>query len=177
MYSTTQKLWEIGAKRGWMEKDEDGISWDKNFTSWKFKDDGEDGITTMITANFWQNQGSYAVGWEYDSSTNSYNRKNGGQLQTDLNNKKQILAKNVIIQFQKESRANDGYEGNLHLLYGTTGSGKALVFQDGKVIEGKWIKSTRLARSKYVDSKGKEVEFNKGQIWIQTVPDGSEVSY
>ena len=98
-------------------------------------------------------------------------------MQTDLNNKKQILAKNVIIQFQKESRANDGYEGNLHLLYGTTGSGKALVFQDGKVIEGKWIKSTRLARSKYVDSKGKEVEFNKGQIWIQTVPDGSEVSY
>src|SRR3990167_951299 len=42
MYSTTQKLWEIGANRGWMEKDEDGISWDKNFTSWKFKDDGED---------------------------------------------------------------------------------------------------------------------------------------
>jgi len=177
MYSTTQKLWEVGAKRGWTNVDEDGVAWDKNFAGWKFKDDGSDGSTNNITVNFWESQGAYTVEWNYDPSTNSYNRQHSGVSHTDLNNKRQVSSKNVIVQFQKESRANDGYEGNLHLLYGTTGQGKALIFQDGNVIEGKWIKQTRLSRSKYVDSKGKEIEFNKGQIWIQTVPEGSEVKY
>ena len=83
----------------------------------------------------------------------------------------------MIIQFERESNANDGYPGNVHLLYGTTGSGKALIFQDGNAAEGKWIKASRTARSKYVDKNGKEIEFNRGQIWIQTVPEGSKVSY
>ena len=180
MYSTTQKLWEVGAKRGWANIDEDGISWDKNFNQWKFKDptsQGSAGQVTKITVPFWESQGEYTVEWSWDSSTNSYKRKNAGVSYTDLNNKKELSPKNIVVQFESESRANDGYEGNLHLLYGTTGSGKALIFQDGKVIEGKWIKASRLARSKYVDGKGKEIELNIGQIWIQTVPDGSEVSY
>lgn len=185
MYSTTQKLWEIGAKRGWTNVDEDGKEWKAGFTPWKFKDDkqsfGADapkaGVVTNISVTFWGNQGSYDVNWVYDSTTNSYKRKNGGADHTDLNSKKQIEARNVIIQFERESRANDGYEGNLHLLYGTSGSGKALIFQDGNVIDGKWNKASRLARTKYTDSKGKEIELNRGAIWIQTVPEGSKVSY
>jgi hypothetical protein len=43
--------------------------------------------------------------------------------------------------------------------------------------EGKWIKQSRVARTKYTDAAGKEIEFNKGQIWIQTVPDGAAVTY
>ena len=95
----------------------------------------------------------------------------------DLDNNQQLSAKNVVVQFEKESHANDGYEANAHLLYGTIGTGKALFFQDGKVTEGKWVKSSRLARSKYVDSQGKEISFNRGVIWIQTVPEGAKVSY
>ncbi len=95
----------------------------------------------------------------------------------DLDNNKQLNPKVVIVQFQKESNANDGYPGNVHLLYGTTGSGKALIFQDGNVVEGKWMKASRLARSKFVDKNGQEIQLNRGQIWIQTVPEGSKVSY
>ena len=95
----------------------------------------------------------------------------------DLNNNQQLAAKIVVVQFQRESRANDGYEGNLHLLYKTIGSGKALIFQDGKVTEGKWEKTSRVARSKYTDLRGKEIAFNRGLIWIQTVPEGAKVSY
>ncbi len=102
---------------------------------------------------------------------------NGGEEHKDLNNNKQIAPKTVIVQFQKESNANDGYPGNVHLLYGTTGSGKALIFQDGKVTEGKWVKQNRVSRSKFVDASNKEIELNKGQIWIQTVPEGSKVTY
>ena len=177
MYSTTQKLWEVGAKRGWTATDSAGLKWEKSFTPWKFKDEKAGGTTAKINVSFWENQGNYAVEWNYDNASNSYKRKNGGDLHKDLNNNTEISSKVVIIQFEKESNANDGYPGNVHLLYGTTGTGKALFFQDGIVTEGKWTKQSRTSRSKYTDSTGKEIQFNKGQIWIQTVPEGSKVSY
>ncbi|MCL4366463.1 DUF3048 domain-containing protein [Patescibacteria group bacterium] len=177
MYSTTAKLWEVGAKRGWIATDSAGVAWDKNFKPWTFKADKGGGATAKIAVNFWESQSGYDVTWLYDPATNSYKRQNGGSDHLDLNNKAPISVKNIVVQFEKETNANDGYPGNVHLLYGTTGSGKALVFQDGNVIEGKWVKASRLARSKYVDKNGKEIEFNAGQIWIQTVPEGSKVSY
>ncbi len=177
MYSTTAKLWEVGAKRGWTATDSAGLKWAENFTSWKFKDDKTGGTVANIKVNFWESQGGYDINWIYDATTNSYKRKNGGTDQLDLNNKLQLAPKVVIVQFERESNANDGYPGNVHLLYGTVGSGKALIFQDGSVVEGKWTKAGRTKRSKYVDQSGKELSFNKGQIWIQTVPEGSKVTY
>ncbi len=177
MYSTTQKLWEVGAKRGWEATDSTGIKWDAKFTPWKFKDEKGGGNTSKITVNFWDSQPDYTVQWDYDSASNTYKRKNGGSAHTDLDNKTQLSPKVVVVQFEKESNANDGYPGNVHLLYGTTGTGKALFFQDGGVTEGKWVKQSRLTRTKYVDSKGVEIQFDKGQIWIQTVPEGSKVTY
>jgi hypothetical protein len=188
MYSTTVKLWEVGAKRGWAAKPEDneGLDWSTvgdgtsstAFKAWKFKDEKPgSGTTTKINVPFWRNQTDYIVDWNYDSATNSYLRVNGGAAHMDLDNNKQMQPKNIVIQFERESNANDGYPGNVHLLYGTIGQGKALFFMDGKVTEGKWIKQSRTARSKYVDNQGKEIEFNKGQIWIQTVPEESVVTY
>lgn len=177
MYSTTQKLWEVGAKRGWVATDSANIRWDKNFTAWKFKDPAQSsGQVAKVTVDFWESQSAYQVEWNYDPASSSYKRKNG-EDHIDLNNKQQLTAKNIVVQFQRESNANDGYPGNVHLLYGTTGSGKALIFQDGNVIEGKWIKQGRIQRTKFVDKGGQEVEFNRGQIWIQTVPEGAKVSY
>lgn len=179
MYSTTQKLWAVGAKKGWVATDEDGVAWDKNFVSWKFKDPtpATPATASKITVPFWQNQNDYFVTWTFDPTCNCYKRQNGGSDHKDLNNNQQLSAKNIIVQFERESNANDGYENNVHLLYKTTGEGKALFFMDGKAIEGKWIKPTRLSRTKYVDSRGSEIVFNKGLIWIQTVPEGAQVKY
>ena len=127
--------------------------------------------------NSWESQPGYQVLWSYDPATRSYSRKNGDATHIDLNNKQQLAAKVIVVQFMRESNANDGYPGNVHLLYQTTGSGKALIFQNGQVTEGKWVKNSRLSRTKFVDKTGKEVEFLKGQIWIQTVPEGSKVSF
>ncbi len=179
MYSTTAKLWEIGAKRGWTNVDEDGTSWDKSFKQWKFKDDSAatTGVVSTISVNFWNNQPNYTVEWSYLPATNTYGRKHNNQPHNDLNTNKQIEVKNIVVQFQTENNAHDGYENDLHQIFGTTGSGKALIIQDGKVTTGKWAKATRLARSIYTDSSGKEVSFNRGEIWIQTVPEGAKVTY
>ncbi|OGE25197.1 hypothetical protein A3H85_02785 [Candidatus Daviesbacteria bacterium RIFCSPLOWO2_02_FULL_40_8] len=178
MYSTTQKLWSVAAKKGFLVKDERGVDWNKFFVPWKFKDEDKTrGTVGKIEVNFWQNKGDYQVNWEYDGGCNCYKRSQGSVAHTDLNTKNQLAAKLVIIQFQRESNANDGYENNAHMLYGTIGKGKVLVFQDGNVSEGTWNKSSRVVRSKYLDQSGKEINLNRGQIWIQTVPEGAKVTY
>lgn len=184
MYSTTNKLWDIGAKKGWGVADALGVRWDKNFVPWKFlkKDDAVNGtVANKIDVNFWESQTAYKVEWNFDQACNCYKRKNAGEDHTDLNTKKQLSPTTVIIQFMKESRANDGYEGNAHLLYANKGpqapSGRALVFMNGKVIKGTWNKANRLGRETFKDESGKEISLLPGQIWIQTVPEGSTVTY
>lgn len=185
MYSTTKKLWDIGEKKGWGVADSLGVRWDKNFIPWKFLKDGDrpsvGADSGKITVNFWESQKDYQVEWNYDSTCNCYKRKNAGVDHTDLNTKKQLAPINVVVQFMKESPANDGYEGNAHRLYANKGpqapTGKALIFMNGKVIKGTWNKANRLARETFEDESGKEISFTPGQIWIQTVPDGSSVTY
>jgi hypothetical protein len=63
------------------------------------------------------------------------------------------------------------------MLYTTTGNGKTLVFQNGEVIEGTWEKDSRTDRTHFYDKKGKETSFVRGQIWIEAVPTGNEISY
>ena len=181
MYSTTERLWGVAKKRGWTNKDPDGVDWQTNFTSWSFYPDKEveklaKGGVNEVEFNFWDKYDDYRVKWQYADDKGVYQRFNGGQPHLDLNTQKQLEAKNIVIQFMKESPANDGYAGNAHLLYGTIGEGKALILQNGNVIEAKWVKDSRKQRTVYY-VQGKEVKFIPGKIWIETVPVGTKVSY
>lgn len=177
MYSVTSKLREVGKKRGLTNVDKEGASWDDNFVPYTFKDDSPASNPTAesIEINFWNNS-DYGVLWTYDKSTNSYLRSNGGAEHIDRNTKKQISAKNIVVLFMTEAHANDGYEGNAHMLYGTKGTGKATIFMDGKEIKGTWKKSDREARTIISDSSGKEIEFNKGMLWFEIQPIGAVVT-
>ena len=176
MYSSTTKLWNFAAKdRKLTNKDEDGKNWDEDFESYSFKDDAKTsdrGDVGSVHIEFWENNSDYFVDWKFDLATNSYLRSHGKTTHTDLNTKKQISAKNVVALFMRESSANDGYEDNVHLLYATKGSGKAQVYMDGEEISGTWRKSDREARTIILDSKGNEVEFNRGLTWFEIVPIG-----
>lgn len=175
MYSVTNKLWDVGKERGLTEVDKEGAAWDENFVPYKLKDDAPAG-TTSQTINIAWNSDAYAVDWVYDKEKNAYLRKNGGEAHLDRNTKKQVTAKNVVILYMKESRANDGYEGNQHMLYGTKGTGTASIFMDGKEIKGTWKKADREARTLLYDGSGKEISFNKGNIWFTLKASASEVT-
>ena len=179
VHSTTTKLWDSAKERNFGPVDENGDSWDKNFQKWKFKDEAAieaRGDQTPIVVPYWDTQSDYTVTWRYDKNLNAYTRYHGETLQTDSATQEQLSAKNVVVQVQTEKNANDGYPDG-HLLYTTVGSGSALIFQDGKAIVGKWTKSSRTSRTKYTDSSGKEIEFNRGLIWIHTIPVGNKVEY
>jgi hypothetical protein len=179
VHSTTKKLWEAAKERGFNPEDEEGVRWDENFTQWKFKDDApleQRGDQKPISVPFWLNQPDYTSIWQYDKTQNVYKKFHADIPQVDPITNENFSAKTLIVQFQVERDANDGYPDG-HLLYDTTGTGDALIFMDGKVIDGQWIKEDRISRTKFVDAKGKEIELNRGLVWIQTVPSGNDVEY
>lgn len=177
MVCFSDNLYKIAQKREWTNVDEDGISWDKNFKSWTFKDDApssDRGTTNTVSIIFSPGYSKYDVSWNYDATEGTYKRVSGGAPHFDLEAQQQLSAKNIVVQLTKITGPVDDHG---HLLYGTIGTGKALIFQDGKVIEGTWSKKTRTARTVYFDEKGKEVKFNKGPIWIEVIPSVNQVTY
>lgn len=174
MYSNTSKLWEIAkTKRKLSDKDEDGNSWDEDFVKYKFKEDAPASgrpASQTVHIEHWTGYDDFFIDWVYNKDANAYLRKNGGANHNDRNTNKQIQAKNVVALLMAESRANDGYENNLHLLYRTKGSGRAIIFMDGKQIRGTWEKATRTDRTIVYGADGKEIAFNRGLTWFHILP-------
>lgn len=181
VYSSTSKLWDFAkTKRELTEVDEDGVAWDEDFVSWKFQDDAkaaDRGKVKQIKHGFWSAfSSSMSVTWNYDAATNSYKRTNGANVHVDKNNGKPITTKNVIIVLADESPANDGYDGG-HILYDLTGTGDAYIFQNGKAIEGSWSKEDSSSRMVFYDEDEEEVSLVRGQVFVEILPTGNEVTY
>lgn len=181
VYSSTTKLWQYAKeKRGLTNVDEDQIPWDKNFNPWLFKDDepvNKRGTVDKIDFGFWNTfADEYSVIWNYVKGRNSYLRNNGGTPHIDKNTGKPIEAKNVVIIFAKESPANDGYPGG-HILYQLTGQGQTLVFQDGKVIEGYWIRKKDAELLRLYNNNNQEIRFVRGLTFVEILPIGNKVIY
>jgi len=85
-----------------------------------------------------------------------------------------LSAKNVIVLFTKETGPLDEHQ---HLNYEVVGTGKMIFFQDGIAISGTWSKVSPTTRTKFMDDKGKEVQLNAGQTWIEIVPAGNQIEY
>lgn len=140
----------------------------KNFAAWQFKDDLKaddrpaDGV--YLTINFPFDE--YKVKWMYNRDNNEYTREEGGKIYLE-EDEKQIKAKNVVIQVA-QTTVLDGV-GRREIK--TEGEGKAIIFQDGKRIEGVWQKFRKGDRTKFFDKDRNEIKFNRGKTWIEIVPD------
>ncbi len=179
MVCETNGLYSVASNEyGWTNVDAKGVSWDKNFMSWKWKDDAASGErAASFSAQFvaWKAyENEYGVKWVYNRDSNTYKRFNGGVPHMDLETNEQLSAKNVVIEFAKETGPVDDH---MHLLYQNIGSGDGLLFMDGKTTKITWRKPDRSARTKFYDVSGKEVLLNRGTIWIEMLPVGANVKY
>ncbi len=165
-YSSITNAWEYSKKVNWN-------SFPSNLQSLEFKKDAditERGKQTVVKTVFHMrlnNSGQYDAIWSYDPQTNSYYRKIGGSIDIDQETNTQLNAKNVVIQQVKMVPSGDG---TARVIIDTIGEGDAVILQDGKIINGRWKKTSRLDRTKYYDSSGKPIKFNRGRIWIVALP-------
>ncbi len=177
MESSTNRLWEYAAtKRGLTNVDKAGKDWSTGFVKWTFADDAPEtarGTSQTVSYEFWEGFSQFAVTWNFDKATNTYLRSMGGEKHIDMNDQKQLAAKNVIVLFTEEEGPVDIHK---HMWYKTTGTGDAIVFQNGQKIEATWSKKDRVSRLQFVDKKGKALPLVRGQVWISVVAEDTPVT-
>lgn len=177
MYCSTKELWNIASTRGLTNiSQSNGKSWDKNFAYWRFgqAESSTPGSTTNINFDFWSGYKDYSVTWNYDLTTKVYQRLNGGKKHIDFIDGQVITTKNLLVQFVPEIKSIDVHGHNLYKVIGT---GKGILYQNGDKQDITWSKASRTARTIYKATSGKEVDFVPGNIWIELLPFGNQISY
>lgn len=168
---STDLLFDLGIERGF------GGGWEKTFKPWSFSEDMPMGSADAkkISFEFWSGSAQFDVVWKYDERTNRYLREQGGKPAADWEfDNEQLSAKNIAIMFVEEE---DSVDDEKHTYIETIGQGEAIVFQNGKAIEGSWEKTSQFERTKFYDKTGQEVSFVRGPIWIEALPNGNVVEY
>lgn len=128
---------------------------------------------TAKTVNLRISSALYNVVFTYDATTNTYNRAQGGGAHVDADTGKQINPSVVIVPVMTKGIHPD----RVHTTYGTIGSGKVYIFQDGLVTEGTWSKSARNAQWQLLDAAGATIPLNPGQTWFTMIDKAASVSY
>jgi hypothetical protein len=184
MVTSTEKIWEVAEEREWTNmsperkygrKVVEAEAWKDGFEGWIFeKTPGEQGDVKTISYDFWSGYDTYAVSWEYDGEKKAYLRSQGGEKHTDMNNDKQVSAANVVVLLTTEKGPINEKK---HMIYGTTGTGDALIFKNGQAIEAEWYKKSRTSELMFKDAKGNDIEMARGLTWISVVNLITEVTY
>lgn len=184
METSTELLWAVAAKRDWTNMTPEtkvgkkvipAADWTAGYEGWAFEDSKPAaGDVVDISYDFWSGYSDYSVKWHYDAASDTYARSQGGESHIDLNNNEPVKAANVIVLLTTEKGPIDDKK---HMLYGTTGTGKALVFNHGQVTKANWAKKTRESELSFTDAAGKDLKFARGTFWISAVSTDTEVTY
>ena len=107
--------------------------------------------------------GAYNPYFEYHEDDHLYYRYQDGGKQIDEYNNEQLAVSNVIFQYC-HGEVRDSHD---YLAFGVHGEGDALVFTNGKAIQGTWKRfDGDFTPPKFYDEAGEEIIFNQGKTWI-----------
>jgi hypothetical protein len=122
---------------------------------------------TSIAINF--SGPLYNTTYAYDKTSNTYARSIDGAPSIDREDGQ--ITPNVVIAMKVDESTvlQDGYREAIT----TTGSGQAVIFQNGTAQNVTWHKADRTTQITFTDSNGKDVPLVRGQTWIAAVPNGS----
>jgi len=134
--------------------------------------DDKKGTTTDIKIDF--SVQTFASDFKFDKSSNKYLKSTGGSPSMDRESNTQLSFNNVIGLVTDIANSGDSAG---HMVVRTTGTGKALFFSDGNVIEGTWERQSITEPMKFKDSAGNSVLFNRGSTYIGMVQGTDRIIY
>jgi hypothetical protein len=166
-YSSTEKLTAAAEKNGY------SLQGGQSPLNFKL-DAAEDkkGSTGSIKIDF--STGTFASDFKYDKSSNKYLKSTGGEPNIDRESNSQLSFNNVIALVTDIANSGDSAG---HMIVRTTGSGKALFFFDGNVVEGTWERQSVTDAMIFKDSAGNNVLFNRGSTYIGMVQGTDRIIY
>lgn len=107
------------------------------------------------------------VDWSWDAAKAGWLRTQNGTAHVDADGT-QVTATNVVVQVVPyEDTGIRDQSGEPVPEAKLVGEGRALVFRDGQVTEGKWSKGSPEAITEYKTAGGKPLTLNPGQTWVE----------
>ena len=159
VYTSFEKLDALNAGKGYKSS---------QFTSFARTDGkaSDKPNATSIDINF--SSSWYNTHYDYDKASNTYLRSIGGQASNDREEGRLAPSTIVALRVNETTVMEDGWRQSIV----TTGTGTAIVFQNGTATEYTWRKNDRSSPLELIDAAGKPVALNRGQTWIAAVPIG-----
>lgn len=108
--------------------------------------------------------------WQYNANEGQYQRAQQGIAHTDAITGQTLSAANVVVLFAHHVYS-DIQESTLwySLEIQFWGDGKLLLFRDGQVYEGQWLRRQREGLFAIVDLNGDALSLRAGQTWFEFV--------
>lgn len=160
LYTSGENLEKLVKDQGWQTN--------LDYPAWQFKNEAENenrGTGQGVTIDF--SSPAFLVNYSYDKEKNYYKRALAGAPHLDVDGEP-ITVKNVVIAYYEGELRDAPADNTVSWYLETDKGGKAKVLMDGKVIEGTWARSSD-GRTRFFDSVGKEISFNRGNTWIEAI--------
>jgi hypothetical protein len=117
------------------------------------------------------------IDYRFDPGLDLYRRSVGGSTQIDPADGKAVTTRNVVVLFMSYRTDTKIEPGHSRPVVGNIGTGRALVFREGRVTEGTWSKADETSPTHLLDSAGLEIPLVTGHTFFQIVPLGTGVRF
>lgn len=128
---------------------------------------------TSITINY--SSSTYNTRWEYDEAANNYLRFLDNEPHKDKETGTQLAFDVVVVIKTPYSIYTEN--GTSYNDVKTTGTGEALIFQDGKATKATWNKKSSAAQYTFTDKNKTQLALNAGRVWFAVQPTSQETRY
>jgi len=165
VYTSFERLDALNAAKGYTES---------TFTSFT-RADGKASTSPNATSVSVVISGPlYNSSYVYDAASNTYLRSQAGAAHLDREDGQIAPSSVVVMKVNMTKIMEDGYRESIS----TTGSGEAVIFQNGVAQTVTWSKADRASQIKFTDTSGADVPLIRGQTWITAIPtSGGSVSW
>jgi hypothetical protein len=110
------------------------------------------------------------VHWRWDANRKVWLRFHGTEPHT-YSDGTQVNAKNVVVQVVKVIMTDITDVNGVHSPeVVSTGSGKAYILRNGKLISGTWKRPTTGSPTTFVTSTGNQIRLAPGNTWVELFP-------
>ena len=172
VYTRFSMLDELNANKGYTTSEFNGFTRRKADTAPEAPATKASKITINMSSNL------YSPVYNYDANTNKYLRsyvQGGVHYSMAEDGTKTQNSPDVVIAMKVSSIARSSE--TQYADYVTTGSGDAVVFQNGGVIEAHWSRNDINSELKFTDNNGNEIQLNRGQTWITLCPNNKTITW
>ncbi len=118
------------------------------------------------------------VTWKWNGSTYERHLEDGPHTWTHVEGAEEVITADVLVVIFSRLFYTTPPQGGVTLpTMETTGEGRALVFAEGQVVDGRWERADTAQPFSFMLSDGSPITVPAGRPWISLFPDGRLVSW